>query len=144
MLRQLPVFLLTTILILASCAFGGEPIPGTYIGWKPRSDLTPDEPGDAWFRVHKLTLKGKGVEIEASPRVIKDGKALASASDGGFLTYKGEIYQRDGTLRVKMRVIKSDYVPEPVGGWPALDLELKNQTEVSFSLDGVAYNLMDD
>jgi hypothetical protein len=116
-------------------------VQGVYTGWKPHEDLTPDDKSDSWFRIHKLTVKGQSVVIQASPRTIRDGEVFASASDGGFLTYKGTLYKKGGELRIKMRVVKADYVGAPDGGWPELDLPVQIKDQVSFKLDGVTYLL---
>jgi hypothetical protein len=144
MIQKPIIILFAALMSFATTALGGELIEGTYIGWKPLEDLTPDVPGDSWFRVHRLTLKGKELTIEASPKIIEKGKVWSSSSDGGFLTYKGMIYEKEGVTRVKLRVVHSDYLGIPKGGWPELDHEIKELTKVSFIIDTVTYTLTED
>lgn len=144
MTLRLPVWLVIAAFAFAGLAQGQPLIDGSYIGWQPLGDLTPDEDGDAWFRIHHLKVKGDAISIEASPRVIKAGKVIASASEGGFLTYKGELYRRGEEVRIKMRVVEAQYVPVPADGWPELDLPITIKDKVTFTLDNVIYTLQQD
>lgn len=124
---------------------GAPPVNGVYTGWAPLPEMRGDDESE-WFRLHRLAIKGKVVELSGEPVVIKDGELLYSASDGGFITYKGEIYEKDGKLRIRLRFVETeeDYLPAPPkGGWPDKDLPIVIQDRVSFSVDGIKYAFQD-
>ena len=131
-------FYIITILNLFSNALGMELIDGNYIGWKPIPTQDPQEPKIEWFNLQKLTIEKENLIIKTSTRLLKDGVVVSSVSSP-FLTYKGQFYNLNGVLRVKMRVVNADYAREPEGGWPELDLEVKILNGLSIVLDGVTY-----
>lgn len=126
----------------ATVSFSGEIVDGKYIGWKKISDITPYDKNEVWYHEHKLIIKGKTVSIEATPISIKNGRLVYSESDGGFYTYKGQIFVRSNKNYIKLRIIDCDYCPKPVSGkWPEREYPLHSTNPVSFEFDSVLYIL---
>jgi hypothetical protein len=131
--------------IIASEINANEIVEGVYIGWKKISDLSPYDKGEVWYHEHKLVVKGNEIKINAFPRVIKNGRLNYSASDGGFYTYEGKIYNDNNKKPyVKLKVINCDYCPVPVSGkWPENNYSIVIENEVTFVFGSVRYVLQE-
>ena len=123
-------------------------VKGVYTGWAPLPEIKgegkPAKKSD-WYRLHHLAIKGKSVELTGVPISIQGNEMLYSASEGGFITYKGQIYEKDGKLRVKLQFVETeeDYLIAPKGGWPDKDLPIVIVDQVRFTLEGITYTLQD-
>jgi len=115
-------------------------VEGIYTGWKPMLGMS-DPPKGSWYHFYTLTVRNSSISIFATPVIVKRDQMFDSCSEGGFYTYKGELFTRHEQQRVKMRIVGTDYVNVPKHGWPEIDCPVQNITEVSFSLDGVHYVL---
>ncbi len=128
----------------ANMSFADEIIDGIYIGWEKASDISPYDKSEVWYHQHKLTIDGNSANIEASPRSIKNDKIKYSSSEGGFYTYKGAIFMRDGRRFIRLRIVNCDYCPRPVTGlWPDREYPIHFKNEVSFEFNSVIYVLQD-
>ena len=116
-------------------------VEGVYTGWKPLTGMSDVTPKGSWYHFYTLIIKNNLISISVSPSIIIKAKVFDSCSEGGFYTYKGEIFTKNHQQRVKMRIVDSCYVKVPKNGWPEIDIQFQKITEVGFSLDGVNYVL---
>ena len=121
-----------------------RPVIGAYTGWEPIRKVFGEDGGDC-FRLHRITIRGDVIELYGRPVVIKNRGLAYSASEGGFLTYRGKFYEKDGKLRVKFKHI-TEYAPEEemedYGGRLAkADLAILGINPVSFRMGGIVYTL---
>ena len=138
------VLLFALLLFNSTISLADELIDGIYIGWKKISDISPNDKSEVWYHEHKLIIKGNAIRIEAAPRSIKNGKLMYSASDGGFPTYEGKIFYKNGGKFIKLRVIKCDYCGRPVSGkWPEREFPIDLENEVTIVFDSVRYVLQE-
>jgi hypothetical protein len=68
-------------------------------------------PNQKWFHRVEVTINGNNIVIRKTP-VFTDstGKLWHSASDGGFLTYKGKITKTAGLYIAKTQLSAFDYI----------------------------------
>ena len=68
-------------------------------------------PNQKWFHRVEVTINGKNIVIRKTP-VFTDstGKLWHSASDGGFLTYKGKITKTAGLYVAKTQLSAFEYI----------------------------------
>lgn len=151
------IFAIACIVTLATlpAGAGDRPINGVYTGWKPlpgmKGTAVASHPEGvttegAWFRHHRITIKDDTLELIGNPVVIVKGQLLWSASDGGFLIYKGEFYEKEGKLRVKFTPVTETEEGEVLETYGGQDLAKKDDLlEVidllSFKIGGVVYTL---
>jgi hypothetical protein len=139
------LFLISASMLLAAEA-GDRPVNGVYTGWEPLPEMR-GEDKSKWFRLHRLTVKGKDVELFGAPVAIKGDELLYSASEGGFLVYKGKLYEQDGKVRIKFTAVTEDDEGEELetyGGTLAKeDLAILVIDRVSFKMGGIVYTLQD-
>ena len=78
---------------------------------------------------------------------IKNRELAYSASEGGFLTYRGAFYEKDGKLRVKFKHItetdEGELIEDYGGALAEEDLAILRIGPVSFRMGGVVYTLQD-
>jgi hypothetical protein len=97
---------------------------GDYIGLQSMPNISPDEKDAKWFHENKLLVRDKQVILDMSPVYYQRGKKWHSASDGGFMTYRGVFFRKDGEDFVRLRLFQSDYVSFPVGHKPYEELHV--------------------
>ena len=73
-------------------------------------NISPDEPYAKWFHQNTLLVRNNEAIVDMAPVCFKRGKEFYSASDGGFLTYRGKFLQKDGQSFIELRLFESDYV----------------------------------
>jgi len=86
---------------------------GEFVGMEEIKDY---EPGRKWFHENSLLIKDNEAVLDKVPVEIVKGRKQYSASDGGFITYRGRFSRRDGKLFVTLRPFDSDYIIFPTGG----------------------------
>ena len=57
---------------------------------------------EKWYHEIRLTIRDSEVLVEASPVFVKNRIKTASASDGGFWTYKGQVVHEKRKLFLKL------------------------------------------
>ncbi|WP_156126405.1 hypothetical protein [Hymenobacter sp. DG25B] len=79
-------------------------------GASSKDDITPHDLTDRWYHENTFVVNGTNCSLESVPVVFtkRRGKQY-SASDGGFLTYKGRLVWETDSLLAKMRLTDSDY-----------------------------------
>ena len=91
---------------------------------------------EKWYHEIRLTIRDSEVLVEASPVFVKNRIKTASASDGGFWTYKGQVVHEKRKLFLKLHLIDSSYVrikdKNPV--WP-----LVSNPDGTLTINGVEY-----
>jgi len=113
----------------------GQALDGKYIGLE-LNDLVIDTSGklsfygiadiafDRHFHEVVITIKGNIITIEKSPVVFDTtGIKIYSASDGGFLTYKGEIVKNNQVYHSAVKLIDYEYTGFSTFEPPAKDGE---------------------
>jgi hypothetical protein len=129
-METLPTYLLLIVwlLFVPSAAGGGNaslPKDGDYRGLqKMEYNLSPDEKDTEWFHENTLVIRGKEAVLDLVPLSINHGVKSYSASDGGFLTYRGRFFEKDGQYFVQMRLFRSDYVGFKVGTDPYREVKV--------------------
>jgi hypothetical protein len=123
--------LITVLLVaLLHCSFGqsrvaapqkhvediSTPINGEYVGLEPMENLTPEDHAVKWFHENTLIVRNNDAILDKVPLTIKHGQKTYSASDGGFATYRGKFFQKDGQTFVSLRLFQSDYIMFPTNG----------------------------
>lgn len=121
---KLPVYF---VLVFMSCATGAvfpenprgvhETVApdGEYIGRQPMPNVSPDEPDARWFHEDRLVIRDNEAILDMVPIWILHGRRFFSASDGGFLTYRGRFFRRNGQNFISLRLFQADYIMVPVG-----------------------------
>jgi hypothetical protein len=139
-----PLHLLVFASMILAAGAADLPVNGVYTGW----ETLPEMKGEAqseWFRLHRLTIKGDALELLGDPVAIKNRELAFSASEGGFLVYKGAFYKKDGQLRAKFTAVTEDEdgeILETYGGVLAKeDVAIEVIDLVSFRMGGVIYTL---
>ena len=118
--------LLLTLAVLQSASAQNatvKPIPpttsitglpdGQFVGLEKLAGM--GEPHASWFHENTLIVRGAEVILDMQPVVFHSGKKTYSASDGGFLTYRGRLFYKSGQLFVSLRLFQSDYIVFPIG-----------------------------
>jgi hypothetical protein len=65
---------------------------GEFVGLQTLKGM--GEPNARWFHENTLVVRGTEVILDMNPVVFHNGKEAYSASDGGFLTYRGNSLAR--------------------------------------------------
>ena len=94
------------------------------MGLQAMPNISPDEKDANWFHENKLLIRDKQAILDMSPVYFLHGKKWYSASDGGFMTYRGEFFQKDGADFIRLRLFQSDYVAFQVGRKPYAELKV--------------------
>ena len=88
------------------CAHAPTPIgDGTYYAYKTKTNLTPEEPTAIWFDKHVLNVRNGDLKLRTSPGYVLHGRAISSASDGGFRTYDGSVELAAGRTIVRAETL---------------------------------------
>lgn len=138
------------LLLCASPLIAAEPrdrpVMGVYTGWEPLPEMK-GEAGADWFRLHRLTIRDDVIELLGKPVAIKNRELAYSASEGGFLTYRGDFYEKEGKLRVKLKRIteteEGELIEDYGGALAKEDLAIQRIDPVSFRMGGIVYTLQD-
>ena len=99
-------------------------LSGDYVGLQSLPNLTPDEKDTKWFHENRLFVRDNQVLLDVIPVFFQRGKKFYSASDGGFLTYRGEFFKKENRLFVRLRMFQSDYVAIRVGEQPYREVKI--------------------
>jgi hypothetical protein len=68
-------------------------------------------PKEKWFHEIQVTIKGRNITIEKYPVVFDSLMHKAySASDGGFLTYRGVLVKFDSLWITSVNLVECDYI----------------------------------
>ena len=143
---------ITTLLSLLSASLliaaepGDRPVNGVYTGWEPLPEMKGVAQAE-WFRLHRVTIQRETVELLGDPVAIRNSGLSYSASEGGFLVYKGKFYEQDGKVRIKFTAVTEDDEGEALetyGGTLAKeDLAILLIDRVCFKMGGIVYTLQD-
>jgi len=118
-----------------------QPINGEYIALENMPSVSPDDPGVKWFHENTLLVRNNEAILDMVPVSIKGGEKSYSASDGGFLAYRGRFIQKDGQMLVELRLFQSDYIAFPAGRDPYKEIKTRAVKLMSgqIDIDGVRY-----
>jgi len=98
-----------------------------------------------WFHENSLLIKNGEAVLDKVPVVIIKDKKAYSASDGGFITYRGRFFQRDKQQLISLRPFESDYITFPLQRRDPCDPYSKvtvvpvEMTQRGLLIDGVFY-----
>ena len=118
-----------------------QTMDGEYVALEKLPNISPDDPGATWFHENRLLVRNNEAILDMAPVRFKGGKKFYSASDGGFLIYRGRFFQKDGQTFVQLRLFQSDYVAIPVGRDPYKEIKTRSVKLVAgeIDIDGVHY-----
>jgi len=114
-------------------------LTGEFVGMEEMKDY---EPGKKWFHENNLLIKDNEAVLDKVPVEIVKGQKQYSASDGGFITYRGRFSPRDGKIFVALRPFESDYIIFPTGGCEPYSKVTTFRAEIGprgIEIDGVLY-----
>lgn len=114
-------------------------LSGEFVGMEEIKDY---EPGKKWFHEDSLLIKDNETVLDKVPLKIVKGRKQYSASDGGFITYRGRFFRRDSQLFISLRPFDSDYIIFPTGGCEPYSRVTSFPVEVKsngIEIDGVLY-----
>jgi hypothetical protein len=83
---------------------------GEYVGLEKMPNLTPEDRDAAWFHENRLLIRNDEAILDKVPIILRHGKTVYSASDGGFLTFRAQFRMKDGQSFVVLRLCESDYI----------------------------------
>ena len=89
---------------------------GDYIGLVKMSSVTSEDIDAKWYYENTLLIRNGEAILDMTPFSIKHKKKEYSASDGGFMTYRGRFFHKGSQLFVSFRLFKSDNIGFPTGG----------------------------
>ena len=117
---------------------------GNYRGLDPMPSQNPHEPDAQWFHENTMVVRSGEFILDELPLQIRGGEKSYSASDGGFITYRGRFLTKNGRLYVSLRPFMSDYMIFPIGPktcepYSRVDIYPVKVTEKGFWIDGVLY-----
>ena len=140
------LILLISVSLLLAAEAGDRLVNGVYTGWEPLPEMRGLNKSE-WFRLHRLTVRGSDVELFGAPVAIKDGELLYSASEGGFLIYKGKLNEEDGKVRIKFTAVTQNDEGEEIetygGALAKEDLAISVIDRISFKMGEIVYTLQD-
>ncbi len=103
------------------------------------------EPGKKWFHENSLLIRDNEALLDKVPLKIVKGRKNYSASDAGFITYRGRFFDRDKDLFISLRPFDSDYIAFPIGGcepYSKVTVFPVKVTSRGIEIDGVLYHTM--
>jgi hypothetical protein len=118
---------------------------GEYVGLEPMASEDPHEPDAQWFHENTIVVRKGDFILDESPVSIRDGAKEYSASDGGFMAYRGRFLTIKGKLYSSLRPFMSDYIAFPIGPrscepYSRIDIYPVKVTEKGFWISGVFYS----
>jgi len=118
-----------------------QSISGEYVALEKMPSVSPDDPDVKWFHENALFVRNNEAILDMVPVSIKHGGKSYSASDGGFLTYRGMFFQKAGKTFLNLRLCQSDHIVIPAGRDPYKEIKTRNVRLVSEEIDieGVRY-----
>jgi len=122
-----------------------SPMPdGVYMGLEPMPSDNPHEPDALWYHENALLVKNGNFVLDEIPISIQNGTRTQSASDGGFITYRGRFLAKNGRFYASRRPFMSDYVffntgPTACEAYSQIDIYPIKVTGQGFWLNGVLY-----
>jgi hypothetical protein len=118
-----------------------QAINGEYVALEEMPNISPDDPDAKWFHESTLLVRNNEAILDMAPRYFKAGKKFYSASDGGFLTYRGRFFQKDGKSFIELRLIQSDYVAFRVRSDPYKEITTRcaRLTSGGIGIQGIRY-----
>lgn len=152
-IRVLPVCILSVILPSSGQTPPNVPLApvqsiadGVYMGLEPMQSESPEIPDELWYHENTIVVKAGELILDKNPVGICEGKKSYSASDGGFITYRGRFLAKKGRLYVSLRPFRSDYILFPIGpssceAYSGIDIYPVKVTEKGFWINGVLYTL---
>jgi hypothetical protein len=105
--------LVTTYSFATADTSGNVAKDGTYVGLQAETYVDPGDPKAKWFHENRLLIRNDDAILDKVPLVFSHGKKEYSASDGGFVTYRGKFSKKDGQIFVALRLCQSLYILFP-------------------------------
>ena len=119
---------------------------GNYMGLEAMASESPEEPDAQWFHENTLIVRNGEFILDELPVAIRGEEKSYSASDGGFITYRGRFLIKNERLYVSLRPFMSDYIIFPIGHnacepYSRVDIFPVKNTDAGFWINGVRYQL---
>jgi hypothetical protein len=117
---------------------------GEYMGLEPMPSVNPEIPDEIWYHENTIVVRAGELILDENPVGIREGKKSYSASDGGFITYRGRFLTKKGKHYVSLRPFASDYIAFPIGptsceAYSRVDIYPVKITKNGFWISGVLY-----
>ena len=118
-----------------------QSLDGEYVALEKMPSISPDDPEVKWFHENTLLVKNNEAVLDMVPVSIRRGEKSYSASDGGFLTFRGRFFQKDGQTFVELRLFQSEYIPIPVDRDLYKEIKTRSVKLIGgqIDIDGVQY-----
>ncbi len=114
-------------------------VNGEFVGMEEIKNYAPRQ---KWFHENSLLIRDNDVILDKVPLHVVKGKKQYSASDGGFITYRGQFFHKDGQVFISLRPFESDYIIFPTGGCEPYSKVTTFRVEFTthgIEIDGVLY-----
>ena len=117
---------------------------GVYMGLEPMPSDSPDRPDALWYHENTILVRNGNFVLDENPIILQDRKKGHSASDGGFITFRGRFLSKNGRFYISRRPFMSDYVffdtgPTACEAYSKVDIYPTKLTEQGFWINGVFY-----
>ena len=112
------IFAVIAFLVFAFYSIPGSAVitiapNGEYVGLEQMPNPMPDEePGAEWFHENSLVIRKDEAILDKQPIRFLKGEKAYSASEGGFLTYRGRFVKRNGKTYFSARLFQSEYAAD--------------------------------
>ena len=114
------------------------------MGLEPMASMNSLEPDALWYHENTLIVRNGEFVLDKNPIIMRGTEKSYSASDGGFITYRGHFLEKKGRLYVSLRPFMSDYVffntgPTACEAYSQIDIYPIKVTAQGFWINGVLY-----
>jgi hypothetical protein len=86
------------------------------MGLQKMESVTPEDKNTKWYYENTLLIRNGEAILDMVPFSLKRWIKEYSASDGGFMTYRGRFFKKGPQLFVSLRLFKSESIGFPAGG----------------------------
>ena len=130
-----------SLLPVTTQGYAGLDLSGDYVGLERMANLTPEDKDTQWFHENTLVVRGNQAILDMVPVEFRHGKKAYSASEGGFMTYRGSLLVRNGRVFMALRMFESDYIEFAEGEAKYKEIKeyLVKHSAGRIEIDGVQY-----
>lgn len=121
---------------------------GTYYGYDPLPNLSPEDSQAIWYHENVLTIRGNDVQLKKRPYSRSNGIVTAQPADGGFYAFRGKISVENGRTIMELHLESCEYcaVPdnEKLPSKVSRAYIVQSVPNELFEIDGVRYRVSPD
>jgi hypothetical protein len=104
---------ITSVTVSCGATEGKVIEDGTYYGYDPLPNLSPEDPQATWYHENVLTIRGTEVQLSKRPYSRSNDVVVAQPADGGFYTYRGVVKVEGGRTIVELHLDSCEYCAVP-------------------------------